>query len=87
MWADSKLPMFIAIIAKAMLRIRRLPRSAFSTPWPIPIMCKRQPRRGTRTAKLIANRYFVEIELQNQDPKELQDWVKRLDLKKLAAIK
>jgi len=29
----------------------------------------------------------VEIELQNQDPKELQDWVKRLDLKKLAAIK
>ncbi len=36
---------------------------------------------------MIAERYFVEIELQNQDPKELQDWVKRLDLKKLAAIK
>lgn len=36
---------------------------------------------------MIAKRYFVEIELQNQDPKELQDWVKRLDLKKLAAIK
>ena len=36
---------------------------------------------------MIANRYFVQIELQDQDPKELQDWVKRVDLKKLAAIK
>ena len=36
---------------------------------------------------MIANRYFVQIELQDQDPKELQEWVKRIDLKKLAAIK
>ena len=36
---------------------------------------------------MIANRYFVQIELQNRDPKELQEWVKRIDLKKLAAIK
>lgn len=36
---------------------------------------------------MIAKRYFVEIELQNQDPKELQEWVKRIDLKKLAEIK
>jgi hypothetical protein len=36
---------------------------------------------------MIAKRYFLEIELQNQDPKELQEWVKRIDLKKLAAIK
>jgi hypothetical protein len=36
---------------------------------------------------MVAKRYFVEIELQNQDPKELQEWVKRIDLKKLAAIK
>lgn len=36
---------------------------------------------------LVAQRYFVTIELQNQDPKELQGWVKRLDLKKLAEIK
>lgn len=36
---------------------------------------------------MIANRYFVQIELQNQDPKELQTWAKRVDLKKLAAIK
>jgi hypothetical protein len=36
---------------------------------------------------MIANRYFVQIELQDQEPKELQEWVKRVDLKKLAAIK
>ena len=36
---------------------------------------------------MIANRYFVQIELQDQDPKELQEWVKRVDLKKLAAIR
>lgn len=36
---------------------------------------------------MVAKRYFVEIELQKQDAKELQEWVKRLDLKKLAAIK
>lgn len=36
---------------------------------------------------MIANRYFVQIELQNQDPKELQMWAKRVDLKKLAGVK
>jgi len=36
---------------------------------------------------MIAKRYFLQIELQNQDPKELQEWIKRVDLKKLAAIK
>jgi hypothetical protein len=36
---------------------------------------------------MIANRYFLQIELQEQEPKELQEWVKRVDLKKLAAIK
>jgi hypothetical protein len=36
---------------------------------------------------MIANRYFLQIELQNQDPKELREWVKRIDLKKLAEIK
>jgi hypothetical protein len=36
---------------------------------------------------MLANRYFLQIELQNQDAKELQGWVKRVDLKKLAAIK
>jgi hypothetical protein len=36
---------------------------------------------------MVANRYFLQIELQNQDPKELQEWIKRVDLKKLAEIK
>jgi hypothetical protein len=36
---------------------------------------------------MVANRYFVQIELQNQEPGELQEWIKRVDLKKLAAIK
>jgi len=36
---------------------------------------------------MVANRYFVQIELQNQDPSELQEWLKRVDLKKLTAIK
>jgi hypothetical protein len=36
---------------------------------------------------MVANRYFLQIELQNQDPKELQEWVRRVDLKKLAEIK
>lgn len=36
---------------------------------------------------MIAKRYFLEVELQGQDPKELQEWVKRVDLKKLAEVK
>jgi hypothetical protein len=36
---------------------------------------------------MVAKRYFLQVELQNQDPKELQEWVKRVDLKKLGAIK
>jgi len=36
---------------------------------------------------MVADRYFVQIELQNQEPGELQEWIKRVDLKKLAAVK
>src|SRR5262249_6022836 len=36
---------------------------------------------------MIADRSFVQIELQNQEPGELQEWIKRVDLKKLAAVK
>ena len=36
---------------------------------------------------MIANRYFVQVELQNEEPAELQQWIKRVDLKKLAEIK
>lgn len=36
---------------------------------------------------MIANRYFVQIELTGEHPPKLQEWIKRIDLKKLAAIK
>ena len=36
---------------------------------------------------MVAKRYFVQVELMGVDPKELQQWVKRVDLKKLADIK
>ena len=36
---------------------------------------------------LVANRYFLQIETSGQDPKELQEWLKLIDVKKLAAIK
>jgi hypothetical protein len=36
---------------------------------------------------MVADRYFVQVELQNQEPGELQEWIKRVDLKKLAAIR
>jgi hypothetical protein len=36
---------------------------------------------------MVAKRYFVQIELQKQDAKELREWIKRVDLKKLATIK
>src|SRR5215472_4669029 len=36
---------------------------------------------------MIADRYFVQIELQNQEPAALQEWIKHVDLKKLAAVK
>ncbi len=36
---------------------------------------------------MVAKRYFVQIELTNLEPKELQDWIKRVDLKKLNGIK
>src|SRR5438270_645308 len=35
---------------------------------------------------IVAKRYFVEVELTNQDAKELQTWMKLVDLKKLAEI-
>ena len=48
---------------------------------------EKKEQKHTSLWVMIAKRYFLEIELQNQDPKELQEWVKRIDLKKLAAIK
>lgn len=36
---------------------------------------------------MLAKRYFITVELHNLEPKELQEWVKKVDLKKLAEIK
>ena len=36
---------------------------------------------------LVAKRYFLQIETTSQDAKDLQEWLKRIDLRKLAAIK
>ncbi|PYJ09721.1 MAG: hypothetical protein DMF06_08935 [Verrucomicrobia bacterium] len=36
---------------------------------------------------MVAKRYVLQIETQSQESKDLQDWLKRIDLKKLAAVK
>jgi hypothetical protein len=36
---------------------------------------------------MIAKRYFLQIETQGQSPSALQEWAKRVDIKKLATIK
>ena len=36
---------------------------------------------------MVAKRYVLTIETQNQESKDLQEWLKRIDVKKLAAVK
>lgn len=36
---------------------------------------------------MVAKRYVLQIETQGQDSKDLQDWLKRIDVKKLAEVK
>ena len=36
---------------------------------------------------LVGKRFFLEIETKGQDAKDLQDWLKRIDVKKLAELK
>jgi len=36
---------------------------------------------------MVAKRYVLQIETQDQEAKDLQEWLKRFDLKKLAAVK
>ncbi|HVF70647.1 MAG TPA: hypothetical protein VM940_03470 [Chthoniobacterales bacterium] len=36
---------------------------------------------------MVAKRYVLTIETQNQESKELQEWLKRVDIKKLAEVK
>src|SRR6266436_8096087 len=38
-----------------------------------------KPQKHASLWVMVANRYFVQIELQNQDPTELQEWIKRVD--------
>jgi hypothetical protein len=43
-------------------------------------------KRGTLSV-MVAKRYLVQIETQQQDAAALQEWMKRIDLKKLAQVK
>jgi hypothetical protein len=36
---------------------------------------------------MVAKRYILSIETQNQEAKDLQEWLKRIDVKKLAEVK
>jgi len=36
---------------------------------------------------IVAKRYFIQIEVANQDPKELREWLKKIDVKKLGELK
>ena len=36
---------------------------------------------------MVAKRYVLQIETQGQEAKDLQDWLKRVDVKKLAEVK
>jgi hypothetical protein len=36
---------------------------------------------------VVAKRYILQIETTAQDPAELQEWLKRIDLKKLSEVK
>ena len=46
-----------------------------------------QLTRSSSLCMIVAKRFFVQIDLTNRDPKELQDWLKKIDLKKLAELK
>ena len=45
-----------------------------------------EPKHGTIWV-LVAKRYLLQVDITAQDSKELQEWLKRVDLKKLAAVK
>lgn len=43
--------------------------------------------KGSSLSVIVGGRYFVQVEMANQDPKDLREWLKRIDLKKLAELK
>lgn len=36
---------------------------------------------------IVGNRFFVQVDLQNMEPKEAREWLKKIDLKALAELK
>lgn len=45
-----------------------------------------EPKHGSLWL-LVARRYLLQVDINGQEAKELQQWLKRIDLKKLAEIK
>lgn len=45
------------------------------------------PNKSSSLWVVVGKRYFVQIEVANQEPNELREWLKRIDLKKLAELK
>jgi len=43
--------------------------------------------KASSLAMVVNKRYFIQIELTNEDPKELREWLKKIDAKKLAEAK
>jgi len=43
--------------------------------------------RSSSLSVVVAKRFFIQIDVTNQDPKELREWLNKIDLKKLAELK
>ena len=43
--------------------------------------------QGSSLSVVVADRFYIQVELTREDPKELREWLKRIDLKKLAELK
>jgi len=43
--------------------------------------------KSSSLSVFVGDRFFVQIELTNADPKELRDWLAKIDRKKLEALK
>lgn len=46
-----------------------------------------RPLESSSLAVIVAGRFFIQIELTKTAPKELREWLKRIDLKQLAGLK
>ena len=43
--------------------------------------------QGSSLSAVVADRFYIQIELTKSDPKQLREWIGRIDLKKLAELK